>query len=283
MSKEKDCGIYKIQSKCKPGKFYIGSAVDCKSRKRQHLYDLRHNKHHNRIIQNHYNKYGEGDLNFSIVEQFDFMSMEHLVEKEQYYINTLKPTMNINIYATGSRLGVPHTPESCLKMSLSHQGQVSCNKGKKASLETIAKLRESHLGQPSSMKGKKHKPESILKMSIARKGKPSPRKGTHLTEEQKQNLREKNLGKKYSQETLDKKRATGRRNFFKRVYSIDGKKKCAYCGEYFDINCFIKHKRTYDNLHYYCDKCRKQKKRESKIKVKNNGGNISTNINKGAA
>ena len=60
-------GIYKIQSVIKPDRCYIGSGVCIKSRWNRHLCDLRHNRHWSKKLQNHYNKYGESDLQFSIL------------------------------------------------------------------------------------------------------------------------------------------------------------------------------------------------------------------------
>jgi GIY-YIG catalytic domain. len=60
-------GIYKIESKLKPERIYIGSAINIGQRWRVHLSDLRKQKHHSKKLQNHYNKYGEVDLSFSIL------------------------------------------------------------------------------------------------------------------------------------------------------------------------------------------------------------------------
>ena len=64
----KTSGIYKIQSLKKPSRCYIGSAVNIGKRWVNHLSDLKNNNHHNRILQNHFNKYGESDLVFIIIE-----------------------------------------------------------------------------------------------------------------------------------------------------------------------------------------------------------------------
>ena len=79
-------GIYKISSKIKPECIYLGSAVSIKKRWANHLSDLRKKKHHNNILQNHYTKYGEQDLVFSILLQCE---KEDLIKNEQYFIDTL--------------------------------------------------------------------------------------------------------------------------------------------------------------------------------------------------
>lgn len=52
-------GIYKIQSKVKPERIYIGSAVNIRHRRNQHFSSLSLNNHHNKKLQYHYNKYGK--------------------------------------------------------------------------------------------------------------------------------------------------------------------------------------------------------------------------------
>ena len=67
MQMSKVSGIYKIQSIIKPERIYIGSAVNICDRWRCHLKDLKNGNHGNGKLQNHFNKYGEIDLQFSIL------------------------------------------------------------------------------------------------------------------------------------------------------------------------------------------------------------------------
>ena len=53
----KTSGIYRIQSKIKSERIYIGSSVNIQSRWYHHLADLRKNIHGNSKLQNHFNKY----------------------------------------------------------------------------------------------------------------------------------------------------------------------------------------------------------------------------------
>jgi hypothetical protein len=62
--------------------------------------------------------------------------------------------------------------------------------GKKASLETLKKLRESHLGQISWNKGKTFSEESKQKMSAARVGVSPWNKGKTASEESKLKMSE---------------------------------------------------------------------------------------------
>jgi group I intron endonuclease len=93
--------IYKIEI-LNTNKFYIGSAVNFKARKRIHLHQFRNNKHANKYMQRIFNKHGEDIFLFSIVE-FD-IAPEKLIEREQYFIDFLKPDLNLCRVA-GSRLG----------------------------------------------------------------------------------------------------------------------------------------------------------------------------------
>jgi len=119
-------GIYKIQSKIKPERIYVGSAVNVKHRWVSHLSDLRLNKHGNSRLQNHFNKYGASDLVFILLES---CTRENLLIREQVYIDELYPWFNICKFAT-SRKGVIHSLETREKSRIGHLGQVPWNKGK---------------------------------------------------------------------------------------------------------------------------------------------------------
>ncbi|MBF1054549.1 MAG: GIY-YIG nuclease family protein, partial [Parvimonas sp.] len=75
--------IYEIRNKIN-NKVYIGSTIDFKQRKATHLKELRRGKHANSHLQNAWNKYGEDNFIFKIIER---CSIENLLIREQYYIN----------------------------------------------------------------------------------------------------------------------------------------------------------------------------------------------------
>lgn len=85
------CGVYKIINLIN-GKIYIGSTKNMRRRLWKHRALLRHNKHHNQHLQNSWNKYGENNFDYAIIEQCD-ESCQY--EREQYYIDTLHPEYNI--------------------------------------------------------------------------------------------------------------------------------------------------------------------------------------------
>lgn len=85
------CGIYKIQSQKKPGRIYIGMSKNIIRRWKTHLCELRVNKHISIKLQRHYNKYGEGDLQFSIITSCDRKELKNI---EQFYLDAYYPYFN---------------------------------------------------------------------------------------------------------------------------------------------------------------------------------------------
>ena len=102
LNHKNDKGVYKIYF-VNSNEFYIGSTSCTEGfvkRWRDHLQRLRTNKHVNSILQNAYNKYGEFSLKLKIVEICKNDS-NYILEREQFYIDTLKPILNVNLTATG--------------------------------------------------------------------------------------------------------------------------------------------------------------------------------------
>lgn len=85
-------GVYQIQSKSKPERIYIGSGVIIQRRWWEHLRHLRKGDHSNSRLQNHYNKYGINDLQFSVLVG---CTKEDLIKTEQYFIDAFNPYFNI--------------------------------------------------------------------------------------------------------------------------------------------------------------------------------------------
>lgn len=91
--------IYKITC-LKSNKFYIGSAKNFRDRRNQHLSALNLNKHANRYLQRIYNKYGKENLLIEVIEKVD---ISNLIIKEQFYIDNLKPILNLSPTAGSSK------------------------------------------------------------------------------------------------------------------------------------------------------------------------------------
>jgi len=139
----KKTGVYKIQSTIKSKRSYIGSSIDINRRKQDHLKNLRKNIHHSLKLQRHYNKYGESDLQFSILLGCE---KEDLIKIEQYFIDSYKPYFNCSPTA-GNCLGVKHSIKTKKKLSNQRIGQKNNFYGKHHSEETKQKNREAHLGK----------------------------------------------------------------------------------------------------------------------------------------
>ena len=170
--------IYTIICK-KTNKQYIGSALNHVKRKREHFYNLKNNKHPNKKLQNAYNKYGEDCFDFKIIEVVEDEKI--LIEREQYYINKLKPVYNICKVA-GSSLGLKRTKGTRDKIRVANLGI----KHPQWRNEIKSKAQG---GEKHWTKKKKFSEESKKKMSESQKklyqnGYIHPRKGIKETPEQ---------------------------------------------------------------------------------------------------
>ena len=163
-------GIYKIQSLIKPHKIYIGSTVNIQHRWICHSNDFKKNKHCNKKLQNHYNKYGESDLQYSILLDCD---KKDLIRSEQLYIDSYSPYFNICKKAY-SCLGIKRSKEIRKQMSDRYKG-ISFFKGRHHTEKTKELIRSKKVGHKQSKEtiekrilkcvGKKRTNETKLKMS----------------------------------------------------------------------------------------------------------------------
>jgi group I intron endonuclease len=133
--------IYIIKSIIKPERSYIGSAVRIDLRWNLHLSRLRRNIHDNKKLQSHFNKYGESDLQFSILLGCE---KEDLIKIEQYFIDSYNPWFN-HCKIAGNKLGVKTSDETKEKMSKSQKIRHELNP---FSIETKNKMRLSVSNRP---------------------------------------------------------------------------------------------------------------------------------------
>lgn len=160
MAYKKITGVYLIQSILKPERIYIGSGMSIKRRWNTHINKLRKNKHHSPQMQRHYNKYGEEDFMFMIIEEIEFTSKKDLLDREQKWIlyykykDTNKPYFNCAPLAY-SKLGVKECEHKRMVMRERMLGNTIC-KGLhwKLSEETKQRQREANLGEKNPMYGK---------------------------------------------------------------------------------------------------------------------------------
>ena len=185
--------IYQITNQMN-GKCYIGSTLNLLRRQKQHITNLRRGQHCNSYLQMAFDKYGEHAFIFSILEE---TKSEILIEREQHYLNMLKPEYNIAPTA-GSSLGRPHSPETRRKIGKAHRGKhISQETRRKTSEaltghivteETRRKLSEALSGKRHPMYGKHHSIKTKQKISKAVTGERNPNYGKHLSDVSKQNL-----------------------------------------------------------------------------------------------
>lgn len=176
-------GIYAIKNKMN-NKMYIGQSVNVNKRKSYHLWLLRNNSHFNPKLQNAFNKYGEENFEFVILEK---CNKEELDDKEIEYISRYNTTNNgYNICEGG---------EGSLGRTLSE--------------ETKQKISNANTGRKQDEVAKKRKSEAIKELwktaeyrkKMKQRPKPKPwNKGRRLTEEEKKHLSEKLKGRRITEE-----------------------------------------------------------------------------------
>lgn len=214
MTTENISGIYQIQSICKPERIYVGSTVNITNRWNNHIKTLRINKHKNSKLQNHYNKYGESDLQFSVLLGCE---KEELIKNEQFFIDSYNPFFNILMVA-GSSLGYRHTEETLIKMRARRHSEETILKmsgennhgygvhrtgenaprfGTVCSEETKRKMSESHKGNKGPL-GHKMSDEQKRKLSEVLSGKNNPMYGIPFSKEHKKKISDSKKGKPWT-------------------------------------------------------------------------------------
>jgi group I intron endonuclease len=104
-------GIYKIFN-IKNDEIYIGSAVNLKNRWNKHKWALKNKKHHSIILQRAFDKYGIDFFKFEIIE---YVEVNSLIGREQYWIDKYSPTYNV-LQKAGSSKGFKHSEETKRKL-----------------------------------------------------------------------------------------------------------------------------------------------------------------------
>lgn len=167
-------GIYKIEH-ISTGRIYIGSAVKIIRRWQEHKSELLRGIHGNKRLQNSWNKHGEQAFKLEVVEKCE---CSKLIEREQFYIDTLNPYYNIARIA-GSTLGYRHTEETKDIIRQKRSSQVFSD-------ETRAKFRSKTV--PIDVR------EKISLSSI----------GRVASEESKEKMRKSKTGTRHTYDTIEK-------------------------------------------------------------------------------
>ena len=151
------CGIYKIINTVTKD-FYIGSSKNVKNRWANHKCKSTWNKYPNNPMYLDMQKYGVDKFVFEILEEAEEAEVEQLKEKEQQFIETLKPIYNNN---NANGLDIERRKESIRKYNKSdkckeyhkeyqksdkykkykkeYQNQLCCYNGENLTLNALSK------------------------------------------------------------------------------------------------------------------------------------------------
>lgn len=196
-------GIYKILN-CKNGKFYIGSSIDIERRFAQHKKALNTGTHNNSHLQSAWNKYGENNFQFLVLEEVD--DVNDLRERETYYLKSTNCTnadIGYNLLNdTNIGLGVRASVEVRKKISSACSGTKNGNYGRKHTEEELVRIRDNRWGK--NYKCKSHKRVYIKKTpeekACSRKRMSDFMRNRPVSVETREKLRQARLGKKASAE-----------------------------------------------------------------------------------
>lgn len=89
-----NCGIYYIKNVA-TNQLYIGQSKRLKERKQKHFYELRNNKHQNTHMQNSFNKYGEKNFEYEVIQYCDETQLDELEIAYMNLYNVKKYGFNI--------------------------------------------------------------------------------------------------------------------------------------------------------------------------------------------
>lgn len=170
-------GIYKIIN-IKNSKVYIGQSVDIKERRDSHFEALKSNRHYNKYLQNSFNKYGEENFKFEVIE-----ITGNLNEREIFWIqfyNACNCEKGYNLLHGGTKFKM--TPLVKAKISKGIKEFYKDNE------EARQRVSEQVRGENNPFYGRKHNKETVEK------------------------IREANIGRVQSEEEKSKRRETLRRN-----------------------------------------------------------------------
>jgi len=138
-------GVYIIKN-CINEKLYVGSSKNINERWVKHKFTLNNKKHCNKHLNSAWNKYGENNFKFSVIE---YVELDKLIEREQYYIdyyNACDKNIGYNIAPqAGTNLGWQPSVSTRKKMS------ESAKKKPPVTEETKKKLSIVHMGNKNAL------------------------------------------------------------------------------------------------------------------------------------
>lgn len=152
-------GVYQIVNESN-GMIYIGSSKNMHTRIIQHKSDLRNGRHKNPKLQNAFDKYGESNFRFAIIEYVD--NENNLFMREQHHIDKTNSCdrnigYNLNTFASGGG-GAKGSKNGWYGMGYLHNNFLNPFYGKTHTNETRQKLSDyakSRIGELNPNHGNK--------------------------------------------------------------------------------------------------------------------------------
>lgn len=183
------CGVYKITNII-DSKVYIGQSINIYARWKDHIHSLNRGDSRCTLLQRAWNKYGEENFSFEIIELCSEDMLDCIETKYIELYNSQDSGYNIEPGGNNNK----HLSEETKKKI------GDANRGRRHTDEAKKKMSEQRRGENNVMYGKHHTDEARKKMSEAKKGKP----GSPRSDYQKERARQANLGKEVSLETRRK-------------------------------------------------------------------------------
>lgn len=180
-------GIYKITNIIN-GKVYIGQAKNLNTRFSNHLYRIKRKEHHNEYLQRAFDKYGEANFIYEIVEEISDLSI--LDSREKYWIDHYGGINSKDTYNLKDPLLNEHNDYVKSKLSKATSGENNPNYGNKWTDEQKESVSKSRMG--ISLEDRIGKEKSDLAKEKMRKSQT----GRIHPEEVKEKIRQANVGEK---------------------------------------------------------------------------------------